>query len=460
MRAPIDGVTITETTANDSSSTGINLNAGAHLSNSHVTDSRASSNLTHGISLSASADLTYTEATGNTASGNSSDGVHLNAGDRHTRKRRSADNTASGNSRGIYLNAGDFLIDATLTNNTATGNSGDGLHLNAGDDNTGATITNNTVVGSGDEGIYANAGDNLQDIEVRGNLVTGSVEFGVFLIDWTGTATSRHVNGNIICSNSGGGLDLANNLTEDAEGNWWGDWSGPTHPNNPGGSGDLVEDGANGGSGTIDYDPWIDTIVISGGPATEGVPSDLTFQFSGGSGTVFLGQGPGDLNGAGRLHLAPRTTACSTSSQGTGATVHEFINQPNGTLKVTLTPDDESDATVTITGPCWLEESVIVAVAGTAPTEPSHRRTDVDADCDGHSNAGAAHRGPSPATVPPPTATPSGGAGAGRGAAGDRQRPFRRCPSLGRDGTAPRGLGGSRSRPAEAEKERAPLRTG
>ncbi len=100
-----------------------------------------------------------------------------------------------------------------------------------------------------------------------------------------------------------------------------------------------------------------------------------------------------------------------TSSQGTGATVHEFINQPNGTLKVTLTPDDESDATVTITGPCWLEESVIVAVAGTAPTEPSHRRRTSTPTATATPTQAPPTEAPPPATVPPPTATPSGGAG-------------------------------------------------
>jgi len=238
----------------------------------------------------------------------------------------------------------------------------------------------------------------LLDLEISGNLVMSSVDFGVFLNDLLGTSTSRHVNGNIICSNPGGGLSLADNTTEDAEGNWWDDSSGPTHPNNPGGSGDLVQDGANGGSGTVDYDPWIETITGSADPASEGEPSDISFQFSGGSGTVFLGEGPGDLNGQGTFTLTT-DNGVLTSSEGTGATVHEFINQPNGTLEVSLTPDDGGDATVTITGPCGLEESVVVDVES-APKKPHHHyRT-------------ATPTQPPPTEAPPaPAATPFGGPG-------------------------------------------------
>jgi hypothetical protein len=39
--------------------------------------------------------------------------------------------------------------------------------------------------------------------------------------------------------------------------NFWGAASGPTHPNNPGGSGDPIVDGANGGSGTVIFDPFL-----------------------------------------------------------------------------------------------------------------------------------------------------------------------------------------------------------
>jgi len=36
----------------------------------------------------------------------------------------------------------------------------------------------------------------------------------------------------------------------DAQENWWGDASGPTHDDNPGGIGDTVSD-------SVDYDPWL-----------------------------------------------------------------------------------------------------------------------------------------------------------------------------------------------------------
>jgi hypothetical protein len=109
----------------------------------------------------------------------------------------------------------------------------------------------------------------------------------------------------------------------------------------------------------VDFTPWIDTISGSAAPATPGNPTVVQFQFSGGGGTVFLGQGPGDLY---NMPLFTLTTdnGTLTSSTGTGATVTEFVNNANGVLAVTLTPAVTGTATVTLDGPCNLDDSIVV----------------------------------------------------------------------------------------------------
>lgn len=63
------------------------------------------------------------------------------------------------------------------------------------------------------------------------------------------------------CSNLLGngptGLELQTDQLIDAQRNYWGSASGPFHPANPGGSGDVVRDAQAGGAGTIDYSTFL-----------------------------------------------------------------------------------------------------------------------------------------------------------------------------------------------------------
>ena len=61
---------------------------------------------------------------------------------------------------------------------------------------------------------------------------------------------------NNIISNTNYGLYAGAAVTDtvDAENNWWGDASGPTHPDNPAGTGTTVSD-------KVDYDPWLGAAV-------------------------------------------------------------------------------------------------------------------------------------------------------------------------------------------------------
>jgi parallel beta-helix repeat protein len=153
------------------------------------------------------------------------------------------------------------------------------------------------------------------------------------------------LNGSIVCQN-GIGLEVTStDAHADAEGNWWGCAAGP---GNAGCDSVVVGAGA-----TADWDPWVSgvTAVASPDPVTVGQPTVVSFQFSGGPPTVYLGQGPGDLRGP-----APFTVSTDNGSlNGNGATVGAFVGA-NGTLKVTLVPESEGTATVTVTGPCGLGE--------------------------------------------------------------------------------------------------------
>ncbi|NIN63832.1 MAG: PEP-CTERM sorting domain-containing protein [Anaerolineae bacterium] len=170
-------------------------------------------------------------------------------------------------------------------------------------------------------------------------------------------ADSIVVNGNIICGNASDGLELDIEgedmeqvtpaaTSADATGNWWGCEAGPAN---------AACDSVNAITGSVDYTPWIDTIT-AGAPASvmAGQPTEVTFQFWGGSGAnkVYLGQGPGDLRGP-----APFTVSTDNGTISDGG----FINEPQGVLAATLVPASGGTATVTLHGPCGLDAVVALA---------------------------------------------------------------------------------------------------
>jgi parallel beta-helix repeat protein len=160
------------------------------------------------------------------------------------------------------------------------------------------------------------------------------------------------IEGNIICGNSSDGLVMNSpGFDAGAEGNWWGCSAGPA---------DAACDSVNELDGTADFTPWIDTITASG-PASVmiGEPAVVSFQFSGGAETVFLGEGPGDLRGPPPFILTTDNGVLIDSDE-TGAIVREFINNPDGVLSVTLVPGFGGAATVWLDGPCGLDAVWIV----------------------------------------------------------------------------------------------------
>lgn len=59
-------------------------------------------------------------------------------------------------------------------------------------------------------------------------------------------------------ANGSAGLALFTDNEVDARGSFWRDPSGPTHPNNPAGTGDAIHDAAGGFAGTVLFDPFLE----------------------------------------------------------------------------------------------------------------------------------------------------------------------------------------------------------
>jgi hypothetical protein len=195
------------------------------------------------------------------------------------------------------------------------------------------------------------------------------------IVSGIGAGMPAQVLGSIICNNTMAGLSLGTNRQLNAEGNWWGDPSGPFHAvNNPTGTGNAVVDGSSGGgAGSVDFTPWIDTVTAAAtGPFIAGQPAFVEFQFSGGNGTVFLGDPTGfaiiiDVF-PGKPGAQPPFTLTTDNgvlidSDESAATVHEFITEVfTGIVRVRLRAATTGFATVTITGPCNLASAITVEV--------------------------------------------------------------------------------------------------
>ena len=336
------GITVTNSSAHDQVADGFRMDTGGSVA---ITNSTANDNGDNGFQVDATGSITVT---GSTANGNDDEGFDLNASGDLTVSNSVANGTVDDD--GLE---GDGA-NTTITNFTANNNFDEGIEVAASGN---LLVDRVTTIGNGDDGIDVEAVftevSSVANVTVRNSNTQNNGADGIEFLEFGDVLTGAGlVDGNIICGN-GSGIELNTDVTIDAEGNWWGAATGPTHPNNPAGTGDEVLDSANLASGTVDFDPFVNTVSGTAAAATVGQSSSVSFQFSGGSGTVFLGQGPGNPNEAPPFSLTTNNGTL-TSSTGTAATVTESINQPNGTLSVTLKPSATGAAAVTVTGPCGL----------------------------------------------------------------------------------------------------------
>ena len=159
-------------------------------------------------------------------------------------------------------------------------------------------VTNNVITGLQlpglDTGVFRN-------LEISGSLVGAEVEVATALLmetsqfqsNTTGASVALQpgAQGSVGCSNFLGnaiaGLELAQGVQLTARSNYWGDPSGPDHPGNPGGMGDAVFDGANGGAGAVDYSGFL-AQPATANDCPQGLPRPQPIPVMNGFGQVFL----------------------------------------------------------------------------------------------------------------------------------------------------------------------------
>ena len=183
----------------------------------------------------------------------------------------------------------------TITNNTVSGNTGNGISIKYDD---GDVVTDNIVADNTAMGINMHE---VTNSTVERNTVSGHVSEEVVTTFWgdsitagKGSAIYIHENSNgntirlntlinnkigVLISRESAGSDPANNsinnnsitgntvygvlnaldspdFPADATQNWWGSANGPTHADNPTGTGDTVSD-------NVDYRPWHTTVEMT-----------------------------------------------------------------------------------------------------------------------------------------------------------------------------------------------------
>ena len=123
--------------------------------------------------------------------------------------------------------------EVTLDTCVVKNNSTTGIYVN----NSTATIEQSTIQDNGSHGISISGNSGAS---INFNNITGHSSYGVY-----------NSNANVII---------------DAQNNWWGDASGPTHPSNPTGTGDRVSD-------YVTFIPWLET--PAGQPQIPIAPTNL-----------------------------------------------------------------------------------------------------------------------------------------------------------------------------------------
>ncbi len=225
-----------------------------------VTDNTAGSG--GGIYIWGSATLTHVTVTGNTATKYGGGGLRIYYGSPTLTDVTVTGNTASSSSGGgLYISGGSpTLTDVTVSGNTA--GAGGGFYIVDGSPIlTHVTVTGNTAIWGG--GLDMNSSSpTLSDVTVTGN--TATISGGGLQIQYgSPTLTGVTITGNMAPYHRGGGLyiysstpaitgsniayngtglyNADNTNTIDATSNWWGDSSGPYHPQqNAGGLGNSV----------------------------------------------------------------------------------------------------------------------------------------------------------------------------------------------------------------------------
>jgi hypothetical protein len=258
----------------------------------------------------------------------------------------------------------------------------------------GFFVNNVLIVGNGDNGLDITTTEDVQIneatvsenelngikvtgasiVRIENSVVTGNVRNGI-LLDEVGP-TTHVVKKNIICRNEHSGLDVNSpDASFNAEGNWWGDVSGPIHPLNPGGTGDEIFDteADDTNRGVVDYTQWITTIEpnLLGGQPVVDLISTIAYVFTTDDRTVQFGTGPGSSVGT-LPFLASTDNGTVSFNNGAGNSIGARLE--GSQLQIGLRAEQVGEAHVTLTGPCvWMKEYTVNVGEGYAKG---------DLDCD------------------------------------------------------------------------------
>lgn len=219
----------------------------------------------------------------------------------------------------------------------------------------------------------------VESLQITNSLVRNNIGDGIYLRGIVDQAPVD-ITSNAICNNTEAGLSLFSSTIADATANWWGNASGPEHPENPGGTGDEIIYDSGLPIGDVDFEPWIETSrgELLTPPAVAGQPADIGFYFTDQADTVALQGGPG-MEGVPAFNVTTDNGAVASDEPGQqpGASTGASVN--SGVLAVELTADTEGAANLTATGPCGL------AAALQVPVEAGGLHGDVD--CNGSVNS-------------------------------------------------------------------------
>jgi parallel beta-helix repeat protein len=171
--------------------------------------------------------------------------------------QRLANSTISNNEISNTTYAGmilDRIENVTVSNNNISDTPQKGIQVATSQD-CNVVIENNYITNTNtshdaDEGAITIYPD-VTNIHIENNTLTANYQ-GFTVRDKSGAVSDVHVNFNNIYGNDGYGIGnfAQGGGTVDATLNWWDDASGPTHADNPGGSGDPVSD-------DVDYNLWL-----------------------------------------------------------------------------------------------------------------------------------------------------------------------------------------------------------
>lgn len=348
-----EDVSIDGCTADRNGEDGFRLYSGLHLS---VLNSSATENESEGFELSSE----DTMMLDNLEARDNNDG--MDAGyEAFSRGNMLVNNAlAAGNMIGFQLRC---QADLTVHNSAAVNNMKDGVQVRVDGALTLDRVTSLGGMVNDGNGVTidrASAGEYVDQVFILNSFVYGNGNHGISfdLLDPNGVFEVR---GNIIDANGADGIyqfDGSKGLI-DADGNWWGDASGPTDTTVPGGMGETVYFGG----GSVGFESWIDQIlaVASADPATVGEPVVVSIQYRESNSDLALGEGPGASIVDPPFSLKSSNGVVKTAEH-TGAEIHGAVNKPDGVLEFEAIPSADGAMTVEADGPGKLDAKITVGV--------------------------------------------------------------------------------------------------